>query len=167
MFVSGEMVRQGEAAVKMYERMLDKHIVPDENAILEHLGAESHKLLSLMEKQLNANYQLIKELKFPFGNEYGWGYKYNHKTSHLCYAFFEKDAFTVMFQIGDKHVPSVEAAFSSMLPKTRDLWKNRYPCGEYGGWVHYRVLSEDELSDVLRLLFIRKRPIKNKEEPTL
>ncbi|MDL2294811.1 DUF3788 domain-containing protein [Ruminococcaceae bacterium OttesenSCG-928-D13] len=75
-----------------------------------------------------------------------------------CYVFFEQGAFTVMFQIGDKQVPAMEEALSSLLAKTRDLWENRYPCGEKGGWIHYRVLSGDELDDVITLLAIRKKP---------
>ena len=143
----------------MYERLLDKSIPPTEETIQAYLGAESHNRLAHMEKELTARYQLTKEMKFPFGNSYGWGYKYSHKTSHLCYTFFEKDAFTVMFQINDKQVPTVESQLSSFIPKTRALWANRYPCGEQGGWLHYRVLTDDDLADVLKLLAIRKKPL--------
>lgn len=143
----------------MYERLLDKSIVPDEIMIQEYLGQQSYERLVHFEKQLEGSYQLSREIRFPFGNNYGWGYKYNHKSSHLCYVFFEKNAFTVMFQIGDKQVPSMESHLPSFLQKTKELWENRYPCGEYGGWLHYRVLSDDELSDVIKLIAIRKRPI--------
>lgn len=142
----------------MHERLLDKTAMPGEVAIRQHLGEESFNHLVDMEHRLREYYQLSRELKFPFGNSYGWGYKYSHKRSHLCYAFFEKDAFTVMFQIGDKQVPTMEAELSSLLQKTQDVWENRYPCGERGGWIHYRVLLDDEIADVIRLLKIRKKP---------
>ena len=142
----------------MYERLLDKSVTPDEAVIQEYLGRQSHERLDIFENRLKAGYQLARELKFPFGNSYGWGYKYSHKRSHLCYAFFEKDAFTVTLQIGDKQVPLLESLLPSLLQKTRDLWDNRYPCGERGGWVHYRVLADDELTDVVELLAIRKKP---------
>ena len=142
----------------MYERLLDKSVVPDEATIREHLGEKTAKRLTDMESRLHEDYQLSRELRFPFGNSYGWGYKYSHKSNHLCYAFFEKNAFTVMLQIGDKQVPILESKLQSLLSKTQDLWKNRYPCGEYGGWLHYRVLSGDELTDVIKLLAIRKKP---------
>jgi len=144
----------------MYERMLDQNAKPDTAAIQEWLGPESCRLLTAMEGHLEEKYQLSRELKFPFGNHYGWGFKYGHKANHLCYAFFEKGAFTVMLQIGDKQTDSVEEAFLSFLPKTQDLWKNRYPCGERGGWVHYRVLTAEELADVCKLLLIKKKPAK-------
>jgi len=142
----------------MYERLLDKNVIPDAATIREHLGEESYERLAAMESQLHKDYQLSRELKFPFGNSYGWGYKYSHKSSHLCYAFFEKDTFTVMLQIGDKQVPILERQLSLLLQKTQDLWENRYPCGERGGWVHYRIFTHDELTDVIKLLAIRKKP---------
>jgi len=142
----------------MYERLLDKSIMPDDTTIQEYLGRQSHERLIIFENRLKANYQLVRELKFPFGKNYGWGYKYNHKLSHLCYVFFEKDAFTVMLQIGDKQVPLLESCLLLLLQKTQDLWKNRYSCGEHGGWIHYRVLADDELTDVTKLLAIRKKP---------
>lgn len=144
----------------MYERLLDKNAMPDATAITEHLGEESADRLAAMERRLQENYQLSRELSFPFGNSYGWGYRYRHKSSHLCYAFFEKGAFSVMLQIGDKLVPQLEGQLPLYLRKTQDLWEGRYPCGERGGWVHYRVLADDELSDVIKLLAIRKRPLK-------
>jgi len=142
----------------MYERLLNKNVRPDAATIQEHLGQQSYERLVVFEGRLKEVYQLVCELKYPFGNNYGWGYKYSHKSSHLCYAFFEKDAFTVMFQIGDKQVPLMESSLSTLLQKTRDLWAERYPCGERGGWIHYRVLTDDELSDVIKLLAIRKKP---------
>ena len=146
----------------MYERLLDKSITPDERTIQEYLGRQSHERLTVFEDRLKANYQIGRELKFPFGSSYGWGYKYNHKSSHLCYVFFEKNAFTVTFQIGDRQAPLLESRLPSLSQKTRDLWNNRYPCGERGGWVHYRVLTDEELADILKLLAIRKKPsVKN------
>jgi hypothetical protein len=63
-----------------------------------------------------------------------------------------------MFQIGDKQVLLLEPQLTLLLHKTQELWKNRYPCGEHGGWIHYRVLVDDELTDVIKLLTIRKKP---------
>ena len=142
----------------MYERMTDKDAVPNEAEIEKYIGENAANRLASLEEKLKKNYQLSRDLKFPFGNSYGWGYKYSHKSSHLCYAFFEKDAFTVTLQIGDKEVPLAESVVPSMLKKTQELWANRYPCGEQGGWVHYRVLSDEEIDDVVGLIAVRKKP---------
>jgi len=136
--------------------MLDKSQPPTGEDIENYMGAESSQLLARFEEQLGSHCRLSKEMKFPFGNEYGWGYKYSRGATHICYAFFEAGAFTVMLQLGGKHVAKVEALLSELLPQTQELWWERYPCGkEGGGWMHYRVLGECELQDVLALVKIK------------
>lgn len=142
----------------MYERLLDKKNQPTPEHVKEYIGDKSFKHLLLLEEYLQAHYQLSKEMRFPFGNDYGWGYKYNHKSTHLCYAFFERGAFTVTLQIGDKQAHFVDDIINTLSSKAVELWKNRYPCGDKGGWVHYRVLSDEELGDVYKLLHAKKRP---------
>jgi hypothetical protein len=143
----------------MYERMLDKFQLPTDEQIKEYVGNETYKQLMLLDNYLTIHYQISKELKFPFGNKYGWGYKFSHKSLHICYAFFEKRAFTVMIQIGDKQIKKLEEILNSLLKKTQELWLNHYPCGENGVWIHYRVLSDEELLDVFKLIEVKKKSI--------
>jgi len=143
----------------MYERLLDKNSEPTPQQVRECLGEDGFRYLLSLEDYLQTHYHLSKEIRFPFGNSYGWGYKYSHKSSHLCYAFFEKGAFTVTIQIGDKQAPLVEKYLSTLSPKAQKLWKNRYPCGDNGGWVHYRILSGDDLNDVYKFISAKKKPI--------
>lgn len=144
----------------MYERLLNKDIAPTDDSIREYLGTVSYNNLLQFENFLEENYVLKKEMKFPFGKHYGWGYKYSHKSNHLCYAFFESGAFTVTMQLGDSCVPEVEKILSTISEKANDLWRNRYPCGTQGGWIHYRVTTIDELKDIIELVKIKKKPIK-------
>ena len=140
----------------MYERMLDKNQPPTTEAVESYLGEQSYKLLTEFEERLGSFCQLSREMKFPFGNSYGWGYRYSRGATHICYAFFEAGAFTVMLQLGGKHVPKVEALLPELLPETRELWNERYPCGrEGGGWIHFRVCNERELQDILALVKIK------------
>jgi len=128
--------------------------------ICEYIGTESTKLLHNFEVALNSRYDIVKDLKFPFGNDYGWGYRYAHKTRQLCYLFFEKDAFTVLIQVNPDLDPiKSESMMALSLPKTKELWANRYPCS-VGGWLYYRVLSTNELNDVLKLVEFKKGPVK-------
>lgn len=142
-----------------YVRMLDKKKKPTEDAIERYLGEESAARLRAFEDRLRADYELARELRFPFGDNYGWGYKYSHKRKHLCYAFFENGAFTVTMQIGDHGVQQVEAALPQLLPETQQLWKDRYPCGDNGGWMHCRVLNDAVMDDLFVLLHIKVKPI--------
>lgn len=106
----------------MYERLLDKSAPPTVNFIREYLGTESYSNLLQFEKFLDDHYDLKKEIKFPFGNSYGWGYKYSHKSNHLCYAFFESGAFTVMLQLGNPCVSAVEKILPNLSEKANELW---------------------------------------------
>lgn len=142
----------------MFERMLSE--TPPSVEDIENMLGDSLSLIKRFEESLSKSYELKRELRFPFGKNYGWGYKYSHRNSHLCYVFFETGAFTVTIQIGDKSVPGLEAQLEKMLPITRELWDGRYPCGDKGGWIHYRVCEEDELADTLSLINIKKPPNK-------
>lgn len=108
-------------------------------------------------KYLADHYDFKKELRFPFGNNYGWGYKYSHKSSHLCYTFFESGAFTVTLQLGDSCVPAVERMLPVLSEKAKEIWKNRYSCGKQGGWIHYRVIHDNDLDDILKLILAKKK----------
>ncbi len=142
----------------MYERLLDKNNPPATDFIREFVGIKSYTLLMQFEDFLNKSDHLSKEMKFPFGNNYGWGYKYSHKSSHLCYVFFESGAFTVTLQLGDKCVSGIEQILPCLSQKAKELWQNRYPCGEKGGWIHYRVMNIDELSDVIEFIKVKRKP---------
>ena len=146
----------------MYERMLDKTNKPDGTQIRACLGKDSYARLLNFEEALAARYDLHRELRFPFGSQYGWGYKYSHKSLHLCYAFFEQGAFTVMVQVGDRQVPALEKQMAALSPKARDVWAGRYPCGNTGGWVRDRVLEDADLADVLRFVEAKKAPVPKK-----
>ncbi len=143
----------------MYKRLLDKNTSPSSDFIREYIGMESNNMLLQFEEFLKQNYQLTRELKFPFGNHYGWGYKYSHKTSHICYAFFEEGAFTVTIQLGDNCVSKLEQIKSGLSLKGIELWRNRYPCGSLGGWIHYRVLDQNDLKDVIEFIKVKKKPV--------
>jgi hypothetical protein len=144
----------------MYERLLDKCTPPDNDFIKEYLGAESYNYLLQLEDFLKDHYDLKKELRFPFGNNYGWEYKYSHKSNHLCYAFLESGAFTVTLQLGNPCVSSVQTILPSLSEKAGQLWQGRYPCGEQGGWIHYRVTEKNDLGDIFELIKVKKKPIR-------
>lgn len=143
----------------MYERILDKDHMPEITDIERFIGIESNKRLHILEEILKSKYRINRELRYPFGQSYGWGFKYSHKTKHLFYLFFERDALTATIQIGDKEVTALNGQLPSFSQKARLLWENRYPCGKDGGWIHYRILSDDDLDDIVRFIALRKKPV--------
>lgn len=150
-----------EVLGSMYERVLDNNRQPTKREIYETVGSDRVELLKELEQFLSDNYDLVSELRFLFGNNYGWGTKYSHKNKHLCYVFFEKGAFTITIQLGNNQLPKLYEKLSALSPKTNELWNNRYPCGE-GGWIHYRVLDQEDLNEIKELIIIKRKPIKQK-----
>lgn len=138
----------------MYERMLDKASKPNEQDIIAYIGDATYRNLLQFEQDLAQFYDVTKDLKFPFGNQYGWGYKYSHRKKHLCYLFFEKDAFTITIQISGSIKNDILNKLSS---SAQTLWANRYPCGDDGGWIHYRILDVKDLQDIYIFLGLRQK----------
>lgn len=143
----------------MYARMLNKADTPDEAQIQTHLGAKAFRLLNKARELLMRRYDLKTELRFPFGNNYGWGYKFSHKTKHLCYIFFEKGAITLTTQIGGGSLNKLNQIFPQLSGSAQRAWQNKYPCGA-GGWINFRILNRDDLNNALKFIEIRAIPKK-------
>lgn len=139
------------------QRFFNPDREPEPSEIETLLGKDASRRFHCLDAFLKSGYDALRELKFPFGSHYGWSYKYSSKGKMLCYVFFEKDAVTVTITIGKGDLPKLERELPQLLPRTRQLWENRYPCGG-GGWIHYRLLIDDELQDVKKLICIKKKP---------
>jgi hypothetical protein len=113
-----------------YERLIHKFRKADEDIIRRWVGKDGCARMDEMERELSVRYDLQKELQFPFGKDYGWGFRYAHKSKPLCWLFFEKGAVTVTVSLPDGVLPGKEERIDSLLPKTKELWENRYPCGK-------------------------------------
>lgn len=139
----------------MFERMLDKQKPPSETEITDHIGKKHQLILDKIENELISRYDLIRELRFPFGNSYGWGFRYSHKSKHLCYVFFEKESLTLQIQIGKNEVGRFLSDLDTSSDKLIKAWDDRYPCGE-GGWIYYRISGEHEIGEILKLVSLKK-----------
>ena len=132
----------------MYERMLNKKIIPTEDEIRSFIGKKSVENMETLITCLNQVFEINTELKFPFGNDYGWGYKVSHKSKHIFYLFFEENSITVTLQIKGIKTEKEFEKYNKLSEEGKDYWENRYPCGENGGWIHYRIKSKEQLKDI-------------------
>jgi len=140
---------------KMYERMLNKQNIPEENEIKEHIGKKSIENIEIIKNGLEKIFEINIELKFPFGNDYGWGYKVSNKSKHLFYLFFERGSITIMLQISKIKTEKEIEKYNKLSEEGKEYWKNKYPCGENGGWIHYRVINKKQLKDISIYLSIK------------
>ena len=140
----------------MYERMLNKEAIPTEGEIKEYIGKNSIEIIEVIKSGLEKSMEINMELKFPFGNNYGWGYKVNNKSKHLFYLFFEKGSITLMLQIGGLSAEADLERYSQLSDEGKKYWENRYPCGK-GGWIHYRITNRKQLEDIALFLEIKTK----------
>lgn len=134
----------------MYERMLNKQKQPSYEEFTAYCG-DCKALFEKTDVFLTGQLKAEKEMRFPYGSHYGWGMKYHIKTKHLCDVFAENGAFTVMLRLTDAQFNKI---YDGALPKTKELIDHKYPCGS-GGWIHYRVLDEQQVEDVCKMLRIK------------
>jgi hypothetical protein len=107
-------------------------------------------------------FDLTVELKFPYGDNYGWGYrlsrfmKKNYKF--ICNIFFEKGSITMHMRMDIKTEKEIKM-YEKLSNEGRKYWENRYPCGKdggkYGGWINYRIINKDQLKDIGIFLSIK------------
>jgi hypothetical protein len=64
-------------------------------------------------------------------------------------------------QFGDNYVSKIEKIIPNLSQKAKELWQNRYPCGEQGGWIHYRILNTNELNDIFEFMKVKKKPVRH------
>lgn len=140
----------------MFERMLDKNNKPSWEEFFSYCG-RCKKLLIDLDAFIMSIDGLDKLIRFPYGNNYGWGIKYSKKNRHICDIFAEKEAFTIMIRLSDEQF---EKFYPDMSIYTKELIDNRYPCGN-GGWIHYQVKSIEYLTDIKTLLQMK---INNKKD---
>lgn len=134
----------------MYERMLDKQHQPTMDEFTAYCGASKilfEEINNYLLSELNADQQL----RFPYGNDYGWSLKYFMKNKHICDVFAEKDAFTVMLRLTNIQFKKV---YNDVTDYTKKYIDNKYLCGE-GGWIHYRVLTDEHSNDIKKMLKLK------------
>lgn len=142
------------------KRLTEKFHQPTEEFIRLFMGDDAWQRLMRFEEMLRERYDLNREMKFPFGNEYGWGFRYAHKKALLLYIFFEEGGFCCTISINDTGAQKVEAMLGDLLPEIQAIWLNRYACGADGGWLNRSVASNDELPDLIRLVGVKVKPKK-------
>lgn len=134
----------------MYERMLDKQIIPSFEDMAAYCG-ENAELFTQLNEWLCGGFATEKSFSFPYGNNYGWCVAHRKKKKLLCNIFAENGSFTVMMRLSNRQYKSV---YEDLCKYTREYIDDRYPCGD-GGWIHYRVTCKEHFDDIKKLLAVK------------
>ena len=131
----------------MYERMLNKQEVPTFDDLICYSGERGALWLAL-DQRLIDTYGVSRQIRFPYGKDYGWSAKYSVKNKHICDIFAEKGAFAALFQISNNAVNTI---YEDLGTYAKDVWADKSPCAS-GGWIQFRVLNEEHLADLEKLI---------------
>lgn len=91
------------------------------------------------------------EIRFPYGNRYGWGISYRRGKKLICTLFCEAGAFTMMLRLSNKQY---ETVYEELSVSTQQEVDSRYPCSD-GGWIHLRILGQNQFEDAKKLLGLK------------
>ena len=146
--------------MKMHERMLDKKNIPSENDIKNYIGGKSVEHIQIIKDALEKTFEINIELRFPYGNDYGWGYKFSNKSKHLFDLFFEKGSISILLQISKIQTEKEMEKYNKLSEEGKKYWENRYPCGKSGGgWIDYRILNKKHLKDIILFISIKANKV--------
>lgn len=134
----------------MYERMLDKQIVPSFEDMISYCG-ETGVIWMELDRYFKDELNAKDCIRFPYGNKYGWSKKYSYKSKHICDVFAEKDAFMVLIRISND---AIDPIYKELSDYGKAVWDNKYPCGS-GGWLNYRVTCNEHLKDLIKIIEIK------------
>lgn len=137
----------------MYERMLNKQIVPSFGDLIAYCG-KCGTLWEDLDSWIKNKYTATTEIRFPYGNNYGWGIKYSKGSKHICDIFAENGSFTVFVKINNKAFASIQ---SSLSDYSKEIYENKYPCGD-GGWIRYRITDSNYMEDAKRFINAKIEP---------
>ena len=131
----------------MYERMLNKQEVPTFDALIRYSG-DSGLLWLELDTRMEEKYNMSRQIRFPYGKDYGWSVKYSIKSKHICDLFAETGAFTALFQVSDK---AVDTIYNELGEYAKAVWADKSPCAS-GGWIEFRVLNKEHLQDLEKII---------------
>jgi len=131
----------------MYERMLNKQEQPTFEDLINHCD-EMGSLWLELDERLVSEFAVEKLIRFPYGNEYGWGVKYSRKSKHICDIFAENGAFAALFQVSQK---AMDMVYDELSDYAKEIWDDRSPC-KGGGWIEFRVLNHEQLNDLEKII---------------
>lgn len=131
----------------MYERLLNKQEQPTFEQMVRYSG-DSGPLWLALDAMLKDTHNADTLIRFPYGNEYGWGVKYSVKKRHICDVFAENGSFTALFQVSNR---AVETVHDTLADYAKQIWADKHPCAT-GGWIEFRVLDKGQLADLEKIL---------------
>jgi len=142
------------------ERLTDKNTRPTDIVLAEWLGQKAFGYWSRISDFINQYYPGIFEPDWLFGGKkHGWCLRYK-KSKSFCTLIPEKENLAVLIVFGAQEREKAEAILSELTPKVRKDYESATTYHD-GKWLLINLDSEATLSDIFRLLELKRKPKKS------
>ena len=141
------------------ERLYAKEKEPSEEAMREFIGARFAEDWINLKEFLKEYYDFNPETVF-YGKKYGWTIRYRKSGKTLCSLFPEDSNFTVLIVLGKKEVEKVEKILKELSAALRKQFNSTDQLHD-GRWLWIRMSSTRSLSDIKKILQIKRKPKRN------
>lgn len=137
-------------------RMTDKNAQPDDNGLAAWLGEDNYARWTYIVRFIETNYPGIFGPEWLLGGKHGWSLRYK-KSKSFCTLIPEKNRLLIQIVFGGSEREKAEAVLPELVSHAR---KDYIAATTYhdGKWLLLTVDSDLVLSDVERLLAVKRRP---------
>lgn len=129
----------------------DKNHTPDDVEIFSIMGA-TRFLWDKLVVHIRTTYKPADDLKFLYGKNYGWGYRFRVKGKLLTVLYPTNGGFTAQIILSPKAVETARSISKSQNVQKAIDEANPYPEGR---WLFIRVEDAVDLEDIYRLLELK------------
>jgi hypothetical protein len=138
------------------ERMVDGGTKPNDRSVANWIGPKNQKYWTHMVHFIDSNYPGTFQPDWWFGGKkFGWALRYK-KSKSFCNFIPEKDRFRLLLVFGRDEREKVEAELSKLISHARADY-TAAPTFHDGKWLSLAVDGEDVLTDIERLLKIKRK----------
>jgi hypothetical protein len=140
-----------------HTRMLDAVNEPDARQVAQWIGSQNGIRWTELTQFIQSRYPAVFETKWWFGGKkYGWSLRFK-KSRSFCNLIPERGQFKVLLVFGGEERVKVEAVLPALASHVRDDYRKATTFHD-GRWVYVVVDSKKVLTDVERLLVLKRTP---------
>ena len=105
---------------------------------------------------MQEQYDFSQETIF-FAKNYGWAVRYKKGDKTMCYAFPERESFSMLIVLGRAEAERVDAQKEMLNQKVREVFDQTEQLHD-GKWLWVRVREKSDLASVQLLLGAKQKP---------
>jgi len=129
------------------------------NELKELIGANKLQAFETIVNEINSIYDM-EQIWNTGGKKWEYEYKFRKSSKTLCAFYFKKNVLGLMIIFGKDErskIEDIRKELSKEILKVYDSAKTYHD----GKWVMFDIIDTSLLGDIVKLLFIKRKPNKN------